>query len=526
MSLSRRLPLLLLLSACVTEHPPPVVPTAPRIAAPAAGPIAPPAGSAGNAPSPVQTLAQQVERGAALVSKSEFQQADVIFRSVLASPGFASLDTADQHTTLLFSGANALWLRDPQRALSLAKRACLLPQAGGLDWHLRVRAANAAGDPRDAALALTMLARHWPEMLSRVQEFEDLATAMRALDDYGSDTDRYLVLTALFKAYFPEEPYEASTWWRDLALLQLTRGEHTAALDTLTRVTDAYVAISIEADRRFDPIRSAIERRLNVTEIAARTIASSTRRVQRNPDKLEPVVRLALLLNQSLRFEQTLRLVEAALDQQDAQGPTAFTDHDRWYVWLLQHRADALFGLARWDAAVVQLQSAAGLPEQGGPNVDQVINLAIMYTKLARPQDTLATLGKLAPKSANRYGDMVADTVRLNALLQLRDGNGVHDALEFLRQHCNDALDVCQEGLLLADRHEEAAQLMISRLADPRLRSQALVSVQRYLTGNSAPELVQKEDRDWRALIERRDVQQAIRRVGRVGSYALDQPNY
>ncbi|HEV8019210.1 MAG TPA: hypothetical protein VGP32_11715 [Steroidobacteraceae bacterium] len=526
MSLSRRLPLLLLLSACVTEHPASVVPKPPRIEAPAAGPIAPPAGSAGNAAPPVQTLAQQVERGSALMSKREFQQADVIFRSVLASPGFASLDTAHQHTTLLFSGANALWLGDPQRGLSLAKRACLLPQAGGLDWRLRVRAANAAGDPRDAALALTTLAQHWPEMVSQMQEYEDLATAMPALDDYGSDTDRYLVLTALFKTYFPEEPDEASTWWRDLALLQLTRGGHTVALDTLARVTDAYVAISIEADGRFDPIRGEIEQRLNVTEIAARTIASSTRRVQRNPDKLEPVVHLARLLNQSLRFEQTLKVVEAALDQQDAQGPTAFTDHDRWYVWLLQHRADALFGLARWDAAVAQLQSAAALPQQGGPNVDQVINLASMYTRLARPHDALATLQKLEPKSANPYGDMVADIVRLDALLQLQDRNGVHDALGFLRQHCNDALDVCQEGLLLADRRDEAARLLISRLAHPRQRSQALVSVQRYLTGNSAREWAQKEDRDWRTLIERRDVQQAIRRVGHVGSYALDQPNY
>jgi hypothetical protein len=155
-----------------------------------------------------------------------------------------------------------------------------------------------------------------------------------------------------------------------------------------------------------------------------------------------------------------------------------------------------------------------------------VINLASMYTRLARPHDALATLQKLEPKSANPYGDMVADIVRLDALLQLQDRNGVHDALGFLRQHCNDALDVCQEGLLLADRRDEAARLLISRLAHPRQRSQALVSVQRYLTGNSAREWAQKEDRDWRTLIERRDVQQAIRRVGHVGSYALDQPNY
>jgi len=77
---------------------------------------------------------------------------------------------------------------------------------------------------------------------------------------------------------------------KDLALVQLGRSEQAAAVATLGRVTDPYVVISIEADKRFERIRGELESRLNVAEIARWSIESAAHRVRRNPDRLLPLI--------------------------------------------------------------------------------------------------------------------------------------------------------------------------------------------------------------------------------------------
>ena len=506
--------LVLLLGACATQH-------LSKTAAPA--PPAPP-GTALPAPA-AEDLLQQLKLVSLLESHGEYSSADKVLARVIAADGFQALEGAHQHLALQLGAATALQLHDPQRGFSLIKRACEMPQTDGLDWYLRVRAANIVRDSTDAAMALTVLAQRGPQLLARLQDDAALDPAMNALGNYGSDADRYRVLSALFTAYFPTEPESSSGWWGDLALLQLMRGERATAIATLGRVTNPYVVISIEADKRFDPIRSQIENRLNVEEITRRAIDTAARRVQHNPDMLEPMLHLANLLDVSLRFEAVLRVAEVAIDRQEAQGRSVYTDYDKRYVGILDYRAEALFNLGRWDAAVEQLQTAAAMAQSGGPNVAQVIDLANLYADLGRPQESLATLQRLKPATASAFGDMQAELVKLYALVQLRDIKSANESLRFLSDHRGDSLGVYQEALLVADRKDEAARLLISRLADPRLRADALVVVQQYSEGTLPPWMLQ-EDQLWRALLERQDVKQAIARVGTVRRYPLTQPGY
>jgi tetratricopeptide (TPR) repeat protein len=493
-----------LLGACAAEHP--------KNATPASRPG-------------TGTLTRQVAQGTALMRAHRYAQADALFSSLLAADTFVRLDPAQQHLVLQSAGAAAFRTRDPQRSLSLLRRACDMPQTDGTDWYLRVYAANAADDLRDAGQSLTRIARRWPQVLPQLEYQRELEGAMNGLEHFGSDEDRYAVLVALHKVPLKTDPAGASAWWRDLALLQLDRGEPAAAVQTLARVNDPYVAVSVEVDKRFDSIRGEIGSRLDVEAITRQSIESARQRAQDNLNKLKPLNRLTRLLEHTLRYQQALQLTEIAIDRQEAQGPQVYSDYAEEYAWTLNRRADELYGLGRWDAAVAQLESASAMLEQAGPNASQVVNLAGIYAELGRPQQALATLQKLLPGSMSAFGDMLAEKIRLTAALQLHDETSAAAAIGFLRQHCDDALSVYQEALLMADRQDEGATLLISRLDDPRLRSDALVAVQQYGDGISPPLRVQKHER-WRALVARPDVQEEISRAGAVRQYRLEYPDY
>lgn len=462
-----------------------------------------------------------LEQAAQLVARQQYGQAQSSVAPLLGAREFQRLSADQQHRALQVAGAAALGARDLPRARSLLERACALPQTDARDWYLRIAAAEAAQDQADAARALTVLATRWPNRLPALYAAGGtLAQAVEALHDYGSDQDRYVVLGALFNGRFAGEPDEASVWWRDLALLQLARGERTAALKTLGRVSDPYVAVSIEAHRRFAPLRESLAGELSVPDIARWTIAFFAQQANTRPEQLEPRVQLATHLNNSLRFQDTLLVTEDAIERAEEHGPSTYRDYERRFADIQGLRAQALYSLGRWEAAVAQLQRAADTPRSGEPNVDELIDLASSYVELGRPEQALKTLQRLPAAELSARGGMEAARVRCWAAVQLHDAPGRDAALDYLRSHRHDYLPDYQEALLIVAEDGEAAQLLIERLIDARTRSEALLAVQEY-GPESLPPLVVAEQQHWRALLARPDVQQAIGQVGAVGRYPL-----
>jgi tetratricopeptide (TPR) repeat protein len=479
----------------------------------------------GPAAAVIARLSQQVEQARQLARDNQFAQADALLTSVIAASEFRALPAASQHLALQLGGVAALQMRNPQRSLVLLRRACAMRETDPFDWYMRVLAGNAAPDARDTVAALTILAVRWPAVLPRLERYHQLDWAMRSLQKAGSDADRYTVLSALFGVRLSEENDTESEWWRDLALLRLARGERDAAMGALLRITDPYVAITVEADRRFDPIRYQIAAWPGVTETAGQAITAAAKRAQEKPGELEPAEHLAQLLGSSLRFEQELQVTDAAIERQEAQGPQAYSDYNRRYTWILNERAYALYGLGRWDAALAQLRAASELSEEGTPNVSQMINLALMYAELERPAESLATLKRVRSRRASPYGDMQEQMITVYAALQLHDTKTADEALGFMRRRRDDAPVALEEALLVSGHEQECAQLLISRLEDPRLRSAALLDVQQYDAGVEPPWLAEKHRR-WQSLRARGDVQAAIAQVGRVNHYPLSPPSY
>jgi tetratricopeptide (TPR) repeat protein len=279
------------------------------------------------------------------------------------------------------------------------------------------------------------------------------------------------------------------------------------------------VAISIWADKRFDGARAELGERLQVEAVARRAIQGALQRTQDSPGMLKPVNRLAELLLDSLLFQQALQVTDAAIEREEIQNGRAWSDGDSQYVWILDNRAAALYGLGRWPAAVTQLEAASHV-KSGFDVVSQVINLAGVYNEMRRPREARETLQRMSVREASSYGVMQFQLQKLWSAVQLHDQPDAKLARGYLREHQNDAPDAYQRALLIADRPEEGAALLISRLVDVRRRSAALEAVQ-YYTKTPEPPLVIENHRRWRALIDRPDVRQAITRVGRVDHYAL-----
>jgi hypothetical protein len=499
-------PGVLLLAACAGGHAPPLPPPAPS---------APP----GAAAAPLTGPAAELQRAQDLIDQKQFAAADAVLEELIASADFRRLEGAQRHQALQLGAVAALGQADPARALSLLRRACALPESVPRDWYLRMLADSAVDDRADAAASLVTVATRWPQQLPQMQgSLETLSQAVQALAELGSDAQRYLVLRALFDAHFIEEPEDASGWWRDLALLQLARDERAAAVKTLARITDPYVVVSIEADKRFDPIRNTVSPRMNVSEVGTWSVGFLAAEAQLRPRHLALSARLAARLIDTLRLPQALQISEAAIERVDEKGPSAYLDYDTEYYRIVILRAGALYCLGRWDAALEQLKSATELP--AGTGVSVRISLAGRYSGLGRPQEALAVLKEITRADVSPYGETQVQLDTLLAQAQLHDERAVQSALDYLSAHRAQALDAYQEALLAAHRDDAAAQLLMTRLADPRLRSDALIAVQEYAE-LSLPPAVLEEQRRWRALIARPDVAAAIAQVGSQARYAL-----
>jgi beta-barrel assembly-enhancing protease len=217
--------------------------------------------------------------------------------------------------------------------------------------------------------------------------------------------------------------------------------------------------------------------------------------------------------------EQAIAAADAVL----AQIPTPeaarerYTDTGEWFPWLLDHRAQASARLGKWDDALEYLRRAALLPEHGGTNVSNAINLATLYADLGRTEEAIRALGELpsAGRTTSPYGRMQVQAVRLRVALAKKDSGTAKSVLDAMRANQDDALLTFQEALLVAGKLDEAAAVLIRRLQDPKLRSSALYDVQDYQQIVPSPVMKQVEAR-WRVLRARKDVQEAVGRVGRI----------
>jgi tetratricopeptide (TPR) repeat protein len=376
-------------------------------------------------------------------------------------------------------------------------------------------------DAPSAALALTVIAERWPDTLAKLP---------RRMISYGlggaeGEAGHYRLYRAILGSEPGRELARGGFMWRELALLQLGRGEQKAALASLASITDPYVIISVEADKRFDGVRASIAPPLDVQRGANQSIEAAREATRKHPDQLQPVTDLLFELITAARFADALQVADAAVARADGpRGPTEFTDYNTQYVWLLDYRGMTLAYLGRWPEAVQQYEAASRAAESGGSNVSQVINLAGVYNDLGQPQAARQTLLRLPPR-LSPYGYTQQAMEQLRSAVQLGDQLESTRALAFLREHQSDSLYTYERALLELGRPDEAAQVLIKELHESEHRSETLLRVQHYAKGAQTAH-AKESDARWQAMQSLPEVREAIAAVGHVGSYPVTDPQH
>lgn len=493
--------------------------------------VAGPAGSAevpNATPSPeiaaVDVYRYALQRAVKQVSEGELADAYPALLGVIRSPVFDQLSSAQRHWALFVGGLVALDLQKTAEAHPLLVRACAMPEADGDDWVGRLNAARLLDQREDMVLSLTQIARQWPKSLDELIYQIVTETVGYAHHVPNGEIVLHELLDALYTAKwtFPEK-IEPSYMWRDLAALEIDRKELARAKEVVSRVQSPHVVIGMRIDRRFDRLRASVPKYFDVDAAVKNELAMLHAIVQRSPRSLNAIVELTYSQLGAGLYEETLATTAEVLRKIEAAPPKEppYDDMDK-VIWIYDNKSRALVATQRWSEAEKEVRAAADRKEDGEPNVSNVINLAWFYADAGRADEALATLVDLG-QGISKYGLMQMHGVRYAAALQKGDAEIANESLTYLVEHRNDSLDMWQWTLVIANRLDEAAALLIERLRDPVLRGTVLHDLQDY---NTPPPRAQRAvwNARWLQIRDRPDVRKAIDAVGRIEKFHVPNP--
>lgn len=443
-----------------------------------------------------------------------------LLEEAIHAPNFDDLPAEQRHAAYTLAASVAAEQGEWPHALEYSRKATAFDDVEGFEWHVFLSAAYHEQEWADCATALTTIARQWSNSLEEVRDEAIFRIVNKTKSLPGKD--RLDLLNALYDAGWKVDGFaQPSGVWRDLALELLENGAAARAGAVLERVEDPYVAIGLRADMRFQPIIDPTSARLDISDLARKDIERFRANSASNPRSLEAVNQLSYRLFAARRFDDVLRLSEAAIAKaKSADRP--YEDIADQLVWTMDQRSRALRAQGRWDEAVDQLRDAARRPERGDINVSHAINLGDLYNTVGRPRDALAAVADLG--QASPYGLMQAEGVRAEATLQLKDAASLERSISFIRAHAADAPMSAIELLIITGHGDEAAERLIARLADSKERNQTLVDLQDYPPRPFETARMADRRRHWTAFMARPDVQAAVKKVGRIDRYDLDSP--
>jgi beta-barrel assembly-enhancing protease len=464
-------------------------------------------------------------RASLRVALANLQQADQapeerMLLGIIDAAPFGRLEPSEQHAALAATAALAFALKHTQSARELATRATAMPEASVVDWEIRARASDALDDSADALICIVQLASRWRAALSDVPDALIERTAMDAAHRDLNDPLRTM-LQALYDARWRlSDGSEPSAMWLELTRLLLKQSNNDAAVDVASHITSPYVLIGMRADNRYKDVLKNHFVQSDVKKAAAAQIAQATSAMQAAPRSLRRIVSLATDLRQSRRESEALTLTVATRARLETLSPAAapYDDIARELPWIMNTEAQVLDQLGRYDDAIAKLRQAVAA-SQHTDHVSHKIYLAALLCRTNHAAEALAALPGDGD-SLSPYGRMQLEKVRVMAATQLGQVEDAQRALDYLRAHERVSPSTLQAALLWAGLIDEASQLLISRLQDPALRTDALQDIQQYSEPPAPPRLL-----EWRArlnaLRERSEVRRAIKEVGNVDRYEL-----
>jgi hypothetical protein len=451
-----------------------------------------------------------------LLNSQHYGRGSAELQDVIAAPAFKSLPIDDQFEALTLAARAE---SRTEVAHGYLDRAIAMPGIGFEDQLISLRMAVNFDYGAAAAKSLTLLARHWPDRMASVDK--QLVVHTLSLADQVARSERFSLLQALYAAHWKAKwDIEPSEAWRDLALLFLEQGSLNQAIDVSTHVTEPYVLIAMRADRRFDAVVAAHPDQFEVEVAADRELKIVQSLSEAQPKSLELRSRVMEVLLSQQHYAAMLAASDSAVQAIKATNfpDKLYDDYVERHGVFFHLRSIALQRVGRWDEAVAQLVEAG---HEG--DVRQLINLAYLYCALNRPKEALAVINPMGPTRTSPYGAMQVEAIRLQSAVQLEDHEQLSRSLQYLSLHRADSPDAYMNSLIAAKQLDQAAQYLVAELKDRDLRQNALRDVQEYVPAPGSETELDFESR-WRSILARKEVQAAIRKVGRVVSYHLESP--
>jgi beta-barrel assembly-enhancing protease len=465
---------------------------------------------------PAALASQQLADAQQLIAAKNWPEALAALQEIVDAKSFSTLDSDIQYQVLMISGRTALDHGSPALAFGYLVRVTSMRQATDDDWYARLRAADKLEDKVATVSALTVFVQRWPV---RARELNDdyILRMLKVAEELRNGAALPL-LQSLYDAHWKQKwDIEPSSSWRDLVLGLLEKGQLSRANAVAAHVTDPYVLIAMRADRRFDALVAVNPSQFEIAAASHRELASLQAASDAAPRSLELKWRVIKALLNRQHYDAALAASDAVLsDIRSTNFPERlYGDFADQQSTFFAYRAIALERLQRWDEAIAQMSAASLLPEKYGGNVDQIIDLGMLYCDLGRPGDGLSTIAKLTAKTS-AFGDMHLEYVRLG------NSEQATRSLAYMHAHRDDAPISYKYALLIANHLDQAATELIKELLAKDERQDALLSVQIFAPTPDTPRNLELEARR-RAVIDRPDVQAAIEKVGRVDSYRLEE---
>ncbi len=439
--------------------------------------------------------------------------AGIAYDRLLADPRLGGLDAASQSAAWEMAAWVAAEQQQPDVAdQRLAKAVALDPRNASARATL---AGNQVFDKQfDRAADSLIQAVQVPggEVQVGSELVWHLDAALRPLPD-----KRRAVLQALFDHGWKNQGVEPMDLWVTLATLQAEADDRDAVAATLERIDTPLTLVALRSDKRFDRYLRRDDPRFDPVSAARRHIDRLRVGATLAWGYGENAVQLANALLTVGETDEVLSMTETlATFAADAKGPPP--QGARYLAALLESRAVAQLRLGRSDEAVATQIMATRVADPDVDAVGPVLNLGYLYAGLHRPALARQTVSPLT--ELTRYGEGQRDAITLRAALQLNDAAAAQRARDTLQTQRIDNPALYLYALLIDDRMDEAAALLIQLLHNPMERINTLTHLQDM---RQAPPLPSDAvlDARWNALKQRDDVQKAIRRVGRVEHYPL-----
>lgn len=470
-----------------------------------------------------EELHAAIASGYDAVRSGDLITAKRLFRKARTAPQFLDSDESIQYFVLANLSYVLLNLKEYSDAIEPTRAATEFKQANVQDWQRRLVLAHQLKDANDEALAITELATSWPKSLSLLS-FDRIGYASRP-KRYGGPDDktRFPLLKALYAAQWkPENPaFTPDYQWSELAGLLLEHGNVDQAQRVYRDITTPTTLIRMTSDKRFDAITQAGSNAVDVNRAIDVELAKLRGLAEASPRTLKTTNSFAAMLLYRNQAEEALKILDAAIEKVRARpgGKDPFDDMDQ-INWTLNERAWALKQLGRIDEAISEETRAARKSENGGTNVSQLINLAGTYNEAQRPNDALATLEDLDLARTSAHGRMEAWGVQACAYAQQGKKTKVSETIGKMRNEGISPIQIIHAELC-ANNMDDAAKGMIAAFENSEVRSEMLAAVQNYLPSRGRNAYQMELETRFETLVARPDVQAALAKVGRIGTYAI-----